>query len=224
MSREEVPQYTPTPGLERVVFFSDAVFAIVITLLVLPLTVDSRLPQHGSQFAGQLSAFGPKIFTFVISFMVIGRFWMVHHRMFGLFRRHDESLLLLNLLILLSISFMLFPTAILGAQGDATSREPGMFYAASMTLTSVMFTLTWLYASRAGLVAESVTREQVSALTIRSCVTTAVFALSIAAAMLSLWAAMFCWLLLMPIARSLMARYSARRENRAQPAAGATPP
>jgi uncharacterized membrane protein len=210
MSPEDVPEYAPTPGLERAVFFSDAVFAIVITLLVLPLTVDSRLPTSGSDLAGQLSVFGPRLLTFLISFLVIGRFWMAHHRMFGLLRRHDQVLLMLNLLILLTVSFLLFPTAILGAQQRATA-QPVVFYAASMTLTSLMFTVTWLYAVRAGLVAEAVTGEKVNAFTIRTVVTTSVFVLSIAAAMLSLWAAIACWVVLTPVARSLVSGYSGRR-------------
>jgi len=96
MSPEEAQEIMPTPGLERVVFFSDAVLAIVITLLVLPLTVDSRLPRHGGQLMDQLSAFGPRLVTFLISFLAIGRFWMAHHRLFGLLRRHDEVLLMLK--------------------------------------------------------------------------------------------------------------------------------
>jgi len=210
MSPEEVPEYVPTPGLERAVFFSDAVFAIVITLLVLPLTVDSRLPTSGSDLVGQLSVYGPRLLTFLISFMVIGRFWMAHHRMFGLLRRQDQYLLHLNLLILLTVSFLLFPTAILGAQQHATA-QPVVFYAASMTLISLMFTVTWLYAVRAGLVAEAVPAEKVTAFTIRTVVTTAVFALSVAAATVSLWAAIACWVVLTPVVRSLVSGYFDRR-------------
>jgi hypothetical protein len=90
-----------------------------------------------------------------------------------------------------------------------------------MTLTSVMFTVTWLYAVRGGLVAESVTAEQIRSFTIRTVVTTMVFTLSIAAAMLSLWAALACWVVLIPLARSIVMRSS--RSRAARPASGSAP-
>jgi uncharacterized membrane protein len=82
-------------GFERVVFFSDGVFAIVITLLVLPLTGEIRLAE-GAGTAAQVVAMLPQIVTFVVSFLVVGQFWVAHHRTFGRLRRADPGLVWLN--------------------------------------------------------------------------------------------------------------------------------
>src|SRR5512143_3862197 len=84
-------------GLERIVFFSDAVMAIAITLLAL----DLRLPVVDAAVAGQvlpaqLAALQPRFMTFCISFIVIGIYWISHHRYFGYIRRYDTRLILLN--------------------------------------------------------------------------------------------------------------------------------
>ena len=86
-----------TLGFERLVFFSDAVFAIVITLLVLPLTAEIDLPQDGKGLAAAVFHRWPTILTFVVSFLVIGQFWAAHHRTFGLIERQDQTLVWLNL-------------------------------------------------------------------------------------------------------------------------------
>lgn len=102
-------------GLERLVYFSDAVLAIVITLLVLPIAPEVDLPEAGGGLARQVWALWPRVLSFVISFLVIGQLWIAHHRMFEVVRRYDQRLLWLNLVTLLTESFMPFPTALLGA-------------------------------------------------------------------------------------------------------------
>lgn len=98
--------------LERLTFFSDAVFAIAITLLV----IEVRLPElHRVSEAGLQQALLdliPKYIGFIVSFFVIGRFWLGHHRTFGMLRKADNRLIFANLLLLLGIAFMPFPTAV----------------------------------------------------------------------------------------------------------------
>ena len=98
--------------LERLAFFSDAVFAIAITLLV----IDVRLPHveihDETALANALLALIPQYAGFVISFFVIGRFWISHHTAFGHLRACDDKLVWRNLLFLLTIAAMPFPTAI----------------------------------------------------------------------------------------------------------------
>ena len=94
-------QFNDEAGLERLVFFSDAVFAIAITLLAL----DIRLPieaVHLSdlQLFNSLVDIWPKYLSFLISFLVIGNFWIAHHRRYRYISRYDTRLLLLNLLVL----------------------------------------------------------------------------------------------------------------------------
>ena len=94
-------------GFERIVFFSDAVMAIAITLLA----IDLKAPETVSVISGPLlteylSSTGPRIMSFVISFTVVGIYWISHHRNFNDIRRYDNRLLVLNLVFLLFIALM----------------------------------------------------------------------------------------------------------------------
>jgi uncharacterized membrane protein len=95
----------------RVEAFSDGVFAIVITLLIL----DIRVPDVDySQLLASLVAVLPRIFAYVISFGVIGVYWLAHHQSLQLIGKLNGFLIWLNLVYLLAVSFMPFPTALLG--------------------------------------------------------------------------------------------------------------
>lgn len=193
-------------SFERLVFFSDAVFAIVITLLVLPLTAQIDVPVEmdgASRVRGAL----PHITTFVVTFLVIGQFWIGHHRLFDRFRRFDRGLLWLNLLCLLTVAFLPFPAALLGSQSSATHRFPVVFYAACLTATSLTLTMMWLYAVRRGLVDQSMDPHLAAEFTLRAVLTSAIFLLSVGAAyFLGLLAAFTIWVVLLPAARFLASR------------------
>lgn len=101
--------------LERLAFFSDAVFAIAITLLVIEIQIPD-LPLHvpvAEQWA-RLGALWPSFFAFVLSFLVIGRFWMGHHALFAQIRHYDARLMWPNLTFLMAIALMPFASAFLG--------------------------------------------------------------------------------------------------------------
>jgi TMEM175 potassium channel family protein len=129
-------------------------------------------------------------------------------------RRYDQGLLWFNLVSLLTVSFMPFPTALIGARLETDAVFPVVFYAASMTLASIALTLTWLYAVRRGLVNPATPASEVRAFTGRAFATSAVFLLSVAAAFLGLPVAVLFWLVLLPLARALLARASLRRQPR----------
>lgn len=199
-------------GLERVVFFSDAVFAIVITLLVLPVAVDVDLATAGDDLGGLLDELTPRLVAFAISFLVVGQFWMAHHRTFGLIHAVDRTLLWLNLLALMAISFLPFPTALLGAQGSDEGAAVA-FYAASLTVAASLALLVWVHAQRAGLVAPGVGTAARRAHTRRSVVSTAVFALSVPVGLAGLVPAVLCWVLLLPLARLAATRLPAGQRH-----------
>lgn len=98
--------------LERLTFFSYAVFAIAITLLVIEVRPPELHEVSDQSLLYALVALTPKYIGFFISFCVIGRFWLGHHRLFGLLRRSDDKLVLANLAMLFGIAFMPFPTAV----------------------------------------------------------------------------------------------------------------
>lgn len=133
--------------LERLVFFSDAVFAIAITLLVLDLRMPERVAGNAdAQLARGLLSLLPKFISYVFSFWLIGLYWWVHHRLFRHIRRWDEGLLWLNLHFLFWVAFLPFPVALMGSWGDR--RLAVEIYAWTLALMGVAQVLMWRHASR----------------------------------------------------------------------------
>lgn len=103
-----------TLSFERILFFSDAVFAIVITLLVLELRVphiESHDPSD-SEISHALFVLLPKFLGFIYSFFIVGLMWIEHHRIFRFIGNWDFGLIWRNLLFLLFVAFIPFPTAL----------------------------------------------------------------------------------------------------------------
>ena len=120
-------------GFTRLVGFSDGVVAIAITLLILPL-VTSATELDGDVW-NYLAANRFQLFVFVLSFAVIGRFWMAHHSMYEKAGDYSAALLWANLLWLLTIVFLPFPTELLAAS-DHDERLTYALYIGTMALTS----------------------------------------------------------------------------------------
>ena len=120
-------------GFDRLVNFSDAVVAIAITLLILPL-VESVV-----EFDGDVSVFVLsnlyQIFVFFLSFVVIGNFWMVHHRLYEKVTDYSTPLIWANLLWLLSIVFLPFPTELL-ANAEPHDKATYALYIGTMVVTT----------------------------------------------------------------------------------------
>jgi uncharacterized membrane protein len=135
-------------GLDRLVFFSDAVFAIAITLLAIDihLPVDAAGLGNAELFQGLL-AIWPKALGYMISFLVIGNFWVIHHRQFQYIERSDTRLVYINLLVLLAVAFIPFPTAVISENGNRTAT---IFYALAASLVGLFSAILWAYASRGG--------------------------------------------------------------------------
>ncbi|MET0331440.1 MAG: TMEM175 family protein [Dyella sp.] len=128
--------------LERLTFFSDAVFAIAITLLVIEIHVPQVAQPNDHAYLQALWRLVPHIFGFALSFLVIGALWVSHHRVFGMLRGHDSDLVWPNLLLLLCVAFMPFATAFMAE--NPAARVPAMFYAASLLLAGL--SQRWLFA------------------------------------------------------------------------------
>jgi uncharacterized membrane protein len=138
--------------LERMILFSDAVFAIAITLLV----IEIKIPEiHGTvtdyallQALGQLI---PKFVGFLISFIFIGLYWTIHHRMFGFVTSYNRKLLVLNLLLLFFIVLMPFSTGFYGEYADKIFRYrltvPLTFYVLNFCGVGFVNYFMWRYVS-----------------------------------------------------------------------------
>ena len=132
-------------GTERIEAFSDGVFAIAITLLVLEIKVP-----HGSDadLLGSLLGQWPAYLAYVLSFVMIGIYWANHHYIFKLFQKTDHVLNLLNLLFLLFIAFLPLPTEVLGQYLlDRTNQTTAVtVYALGLLFPAATWLLMWLYA------------------------------------------------------------------------------
>jgi len=191
-------------AIERLIYFSDAVFAIAMTLLVL----DIPRPGTGVNVAGFLTHQTGKFVAFLISFWVIALFWLGHHRLFRYVRAYDQGLLTLNLVLLFCIAFLPYPSAILGDhEGEVAA---SVFYASSLAIAGLASsTLTW-YAIRFRTFAGPLHPTMARYYIFRSLVVTIVFLASIPVAFVDPQLAMFVWLLSFPL-QWFGRRYAERR-------------
>jgi len=183
--------------MERIVFFSDAVFAIAITLLALEIHLPEEIAKgSNAELFQNLLAIWPKYLGYIVSFLSIGNFWVVHHRQFRYIERYDTRLMFINLLILMSVAFMPFPTAIISENGNRTST---IFYALSAMVVGLLSTMLWIYASyNRRLVAANLENFVVRRGVLRTLSAPAIFLLSIGVAYIDPDLAKFSWILIAP--------------------------
>ena len=146
----------PETGLsfERVVFFSDAVFAIVITLLVLELKVPHITEHTDSALRHALVELFPRVMGFVVSFLIIGLMWTEHHRIFRYIDNYNAGLLWRNLLLLLCVSFVPFPTALFSE--NFWSQTAFILYTGSFGAVATAKLWIWRHAAASGLLKKGV--------------------------------------------------------------------
>jgi uncharacterized membrane protein len=172
----------------RIVAFSDGVFAIAITLLVLGLTV----PPHHSDLTRLLLNNQDDFVAYGISFAVLGKYWLSHHRFFSALARFDGRLMGLNLLYLACIALVPFTSQVLGDYSGST--QAVVLYAINMILVTSSFYAQIAYSDRAGLLrAEARTYERRYARP-ASLIVVGVFLVSIPVAFPSPLAATLMWL------------------------------
>jgi uncharacterized membrane protein len=135
----------------RLETFADGVFAIAITLLVLEI----RIPEAGEDLTDALLSQWPSFAAYVTSFLGIGVIWVSHHQMFAIIHRTTPTFLFLNVLFLLPVAFIPYPTALVAQH----IQEPGngtvavVLYGLVSTGVAVMFNVLWAYSMRANLIA-----------------------------------------------------------------------
>lgn len=122
--------------LERLIFFSDAVFAIAITLLVIELHPPQVTRSGDLAYLHGLARLIPNFIGFVISFFVIGAFWAGHHRAFALSKHWSDRLGFPNLQMLFAVAAMPFFTAMISESPDA--RVPVALYCGWLAITALL--------------------------------------------------------------------------------------
>lgn len=138
------------PSKGRVEAFSDGVFAVAITLLVLDIALSHKA--EPGELWRELGGLGYHYAAFAISFLTIGIMWVSHHRLMDHVERVDHGFLYRNLLLLGIISFIPFPTGVLSeyvhGEGETNMRAAVAIYGLTMLALSIAFTLLWLHVYR----------------------------------------------------------------------------
>lgn len=163
----------------RIINFSDAVFAFAATLLVLKIDLPTLTGnQLNSEVAGAIVTLWPQYLANVISFLVIGYYWLCHHAIFGILNKFNSTIVWMNLIFLIFLSFVPFPVDLYGEY----MHEPMVvvFYSGVLAFVGYMLAAMWIYASHNfRLVPKSLGHKQVEYYTARMLVAPLIFTLSI---------------------------------------------
>jgi len=177
--------------LGRLLALSDGIFAIAITLLILNIVLPDSTAR--AEVPQALIALWPKYLAFLISFLVIALYWIVHVRQFRVIRKYNAGLLWLNLIFLMFIVLIPFSTNVLSNFQGTTSV---ILYAANMACAGFMATGLWIYAVRSKLVDAQVGSAQARRGIIMNLVAPVIFTLSIGLAFISVDLASYSWILI----------------------------
>ena len=176
-----------TPGLSttRIAAFSDSVFAFAATLLVLNIKIPEVLPTElTTELPRQVLHLWPQLLSYMMSFVIVGIYWVAHHVMFHHIKRSDRVLLWLNIAFLMFIAFIPFPTGLISRYGAVQTAV--VVYAGTLTVTGVLLETLWWYATRGHYLVEKDLADRVVRLgTIKTIIAPCVYALSIAVSFLS---------------------------------------
>jgi uncharacterized membrane protein len=186
------------PGVQRLLSLSDGVVAIALTLLVLQLKVPtvSELtdPNSAGQLAAQLGKGGDQLTSYVISFYVIGQFWLAHHRVFRQIAGHDEGLAWWNFAFLFTITVMPFTSNILG---EFSSNPLAVdIFAFNLLLASLATQATYVFGERRGLLVQHVDQDVMRTSRARSATIVVVIVFSMGIAWITPDVAKLCWILI----------------------------
>lgn len=176
----------------RLLALSDGVVAVAITLLVL----DLRLPEGYGEFSdpqlwSALLDLWPRVLAYLISFAVIGVYWINHHAKFRRIVGTDQRLMMINLVFLLFISVVPFTTGIIAENSGAVGTA---VYAIGMVACGLSLTWLWAYADRAGLVDPQLQQRERRRLLLTTLLSSGVFALSVPLAFANSDAAKYIWI------------------------------
>ncbi len=210
--QDQMPPGKQDLGLERIIFFSDAVMAIAITLLAVEIQVpEIARPLAATELPRELLSMAPEFASFVISFAIIGVYWLAHHRYYRYIVRYDTRLMLLNLLFLFFIGILPFVTNLLGTY--AYLPLANIAYALTAAALGLTTAALWWYAAHDHrLVDEGLDPQLIRATSIRALSGPATFLLSIPFALFSTVLAQIIWGL-SPIVSILLSRLGGASEE-----------
>ncbi|NDJ60356.1 MAG: DUF1211 domain-containing protein [Chloroflexi bacterium] len=161
-----LPPQIPTLNTARIETLADGVFAIVMTLLVFDIVVPAQ--QLTDELGGLLPALLtqiPNILSYVISFIILGVFWVAHHNQFFFIKRTDRTLMWINIIFLMCVSLVPFSAALFSSYG--TDQVAVVFYDLNLIAVGLVLYAHWMYASRDSHLLESPINPEVKRTVIR---------------------------------------------------------
>ncbi|RIK05878.1 MAG: hypothetical protein DCC49_12015 [Acidobacteria bacterium] len=188
---------------ERAVFFTDAVFAIALTLLIVGIAIP-ELAEATREPSTMLDALGdmfPKFVSFFIGFVLIGRYWMAHHVMFGQLRAINQRLIGINLVYLAFVAFLPFPVGLVGEYEE--NPVSVLLLAACLATISTLEVVEFHYAYRKGLLARDIPDSAYRWAVAASLVPVGVFLVTSPLAFVSSTLCLMSWLVSIPISTLL---------------------
>lgn len=202
---------------DRTVFFSDAVFAIAMTLLVLDLKLPA-MPADitGAQLNRILLEQRDPLAGFILSFVLVGRLWISHHRLFNAIKSYDAGLQVINLVALFFVVFLPVPTSLL-FEANSQSPWPPVIYAVTISGSFLSLNWLWRHAYRAGLMHPWVDYPMYRLVLRGQDPAWVVFVLSIPVAFIRPDFALYSWILIIPVSVALD-KYRKRQFVRAESA------
>lgn len=198
-------------GLERAVFFSDAVIAIAMTLLALDLEVPDTSGGSAATWRSLGEHWDNSYFPFLLSFVVVATFWFSHHEFFGKVRRLGGRMIQVNMVFLLMMVLLPFVTRVLGAPGDANAGP--VLYASVLALTCFTLALMGWTGSHYDLMRPGF--EDNHEMVVGLCLTGLVFLISIPIAFWNTSVAEWSWLVLSYLVHGVPRRIRAIQTRRA---------
>jgi uncharacterized membrane protein len=207
MSQSREPRER-TLELDRLVNFSDAVFAIAATVLVLSIGFSLRLkpPDLDRKLWHEFGDVLPQVLAYTLSFFIIARNWLGHHRIFKMIRRIDGRFIALNLAVLGLVALVPFPTDVFG---NYPNERPALIvYCVAISAPSIASAVMFRYAAQGNrLIDPSTPREWVIHSQLRSLSIPAVFLSSIPLSFVAVGLAQFWWLWMIPLRVYFTRRY-----------------
>jgi len=158
MQRSKDMKQIPLMSLNRFEAFSDGVFAIAVTLLVLEIKAPDLSQATSSEAITKLLQIFPHFLSYVTSFIVIGVIWINHHALFHLLKRVDRTTLAINLLLLMCVAFIPYPTALIGEFGALVPVV--VFYGLSLAITGLVYNFLWFYVVQQYIVSEELINQK----------------------------------------------------------------
>jgi uncharacterized membrane protein len=186
-------QHAASGEFERLIFLCDGVFAIAMTLLAVELALPQITSQGEADLAQRLSALGPRYFSYALSFLVIATYWLSHQRIFRNVVRVDIRFVWLNVLLLMCVAFLPFPTSVIGNYGNDVAAVT--LYAGTLAVTGLVLFAMWVYAAVGRrLLSQQVSAGVVQRYTVRLAAAPLIFLASIGIAQFDTNIAKFSWI------------------------------